>query len=1011
VDLRRLPRDWPIPRTPSELGADYHVVAHVPTDRRGSIGGAADARFVTSQIAGATIADGSTAGASWQNGELAYRADVTVAGVDLKRIGEAFSLPALESDQYSSAINGHIVADGHGTTPQALALTASGTLNDTEVIGARVPELAFDATIGHDMAHVKAGGTFENLDPARPTGKTALQGAVSGRLDLDATIEGFSQGVTVDNAAARARLDLGRSSVGGLDIDHATLDGSYERSTGEVRTLEIVGSDVNVSASGRLALDETGQSNLMVHADSSKLETIARLFDQPLTGMARVDSTVTGNRRELHASGTAATNDLDFQGSGALAASTEFTATLSDLDPETASITATTRATLVNVGGQHVNELTLETSYARRAVNFDASARQPERSVTGAGSLLFNPDGQEVQVKSLGFESRGVRWQTAAGGRPTVRYSGGKIAVDDLQLVNDNQRASVSGAFGAPGDTLNVTLADVDLSTVDALLLRPPQLTGRLNGSARISGTMNDPTVKAELKVADGGYGQIRYETLGATLIYGANGIDIDAQLQQNPTTSITVKGYAPLAASAVRPEFDIRVDSSPIDLGLFQELIPQVTNLKGTLQATVNVTGPFGDPRPLGAVTIGNAGFTVPLTGAAYSELGGRIDFQPDKVHIGELRVLDNQRHALTVTGDLALREREVGGVAIEVTSKDFKIIDNKMGNARIDSSLRIAGELMAARIEGDLKVATGQLNLDPILALVADRAYATQETSLTADAGVDQTQAPSAFDALAMYVRFQVPNDLVIKASDVKVPGSPIGLGGLNVTVGSDLFLNKSPWDQFRLIGTVNTVRGTYDFQGRRFTILRDGKIRFQGLDEFDAGLDIRAERVIQAVTATINVRGTLRQPELALSSVPPLEEADILSLIVFNQPINQLGTGQQASLAASAQAMALGAAAGQVSQSIGKALGLDTFEVNLAPETGATPEVTIGQQVGQNLYLKVQQGIGDQGQTNVILEYELTRWLRFRTNYLQGPTSQAQLFQRLQGSGLDLLFFFSF
>jgi autotransporter translocation and assembly factor TamB len=106
-----------------------------------------------------------------------------------------------------------------------------------------------------------------------------------------------------------------------------------------------------------------------------------------------------------------------------------------------------------------------------------------------------------------------------------------------------------------------------------------------------------------------------------------------------------------------------------------------------------------------------------------------------------------------------------------------------------------------------------------------------------------------------------------------------------------------------------------------------------------------------------------------------------------------------------------MALGAAAGQVSQQIGNALGLDTFEVNLAPETGAAPEVTVGQQVGQNLYLKVQQGIGDQGQTNVILEYELTRWLRFRTNYLNGPTSQAQLFQRTQGSGVDLLFFFSF
>ena len=44
--------------------------------------------------------------------------------------------------------------------------------------------------------------------------------------------------------------------------------------------------------------------------------------------------------------------------------------------------------------------------------------------------------------------------------------------------------------------------------------------------------------------------------------------------------------------------------------------------------------------------------------------------------------------------------------------------------------------------------------------------------------------------------------------------------------------------------------------------------------------------------------------------LSSTPPLEQADILALIVFNQPINQLGEGEQMSLAQRAQALATGA-----------------------------------------------------------------------------------------------------
>jgi hypothetical protein len=38
-------------------------------------------------------------------------------------------------------------------------------------------------------------------------------------------------------------------------------------------------------------------------------------------------------------------------------------------------------------------------------------------------------------------------------------------------------------------------------------------------------------------------------------------------------------------------------------------------------------------------------------------------------------------------------------------------------------------------------------------------------------------------------------------------------------------------------------------------------------------------------------------------------------------------------------------------------------------------------------------------------------LARWLRLQTNVLQGSSTQQQLFQRLQGSGVSALFFFSY
>ena len=157
-------------------------------------------------------------------------------------------------------------------------------------------------------------------------------------------------------------------------------------------------------------------------------------------------------------------------------------------------------------------------------------------------------------------------------------------------------------------------------------------------------------------------------------------------------------------------------------------------------------------------------------------------------------------------------------------------------------------------------------------------------------------------------------------------------------------------------------------------------------------------------------MNVRGTLKKPELVLSSVPPLEQSEILSLIVFNQPINQLGEGQQVAVAQRAQQLAAGALASTLTNSLGKALNLTEFSVKTGTANGSAAQITAGQQVNENLYARVEEGFGDASTTNFVLEYEIAKWLRVRTNWLQGSNAQPLLFQRTQDSGLDLLFTFS-
>jgi autotransporter translocation and assembly factor TamB len=620
----------------------------------------------------------------------------------------------------------------------------------------------------------------------------------------------------------------------------------------------------------------------------------------------------------------------------------------------------------------------------------------------------------------------------------------------------------------------------VNLSAIDALMLRPPMLSGKLDASAQISGTSEAPTVAGKFDVTEGAFRQVHFNSFAGTVDYERSGITVDAKLEQSPASWLEAKGYVPVAAFKKSAEpagathleaaskadsFDLHVNSTAIDLGLVQGMTTALTKVSGTVEAKIDITGPAGDPHPGGVVTVKNGALTVVPTGVTYTNLNGRVELEADRIHIADIEVLDNDKQPLSIVGDLAIHEQQLGGVNVNVTARNFKIIKNKVGDLRMDSDLLITGDMLRPRIEGEMGVTSGVINLDPLIESVTGTGGATAETAYTTRGGgrgrsststpgnattpVDpalaerintpegapevnepiaasraattDVQPPSAatparqgaggFAALKMDVHLSVANDFVVRSNDLSVPDAPIGLGAVNVTIGGDLRLLKNPGrDVVRLIGTVNTVRGTYDFQGRRFTILRDGTIRFEGGRDINPDLSVTAQRAIQGVLANVNVRGTLKTPELVLSSVPPLEQSEILSLIVFNQPINQLGEGQQVAVTQRAQQLAAGVLASTLTNSLGKALNLTEFTIQAGSDSGTAAQITAGEQVNENLYAKVEQGFGDASTTNFVLEYEIAKWLRLRTNWLQGSNAQPLLFQRTQDSGLDLLFTFS-
>jgi translocation and assembly module TamB len=172
------------------------------------------------------------------------------------------------------------------------------------------------------------------------------------------------------------------------------------------------------------------------------------------------------------------------------------------------------------------------------------------------------------------------------------------------------------------------------------------------------------------------------------------------------------------------------------------------------------------------------------------------------------------------------------------------------------------------------------------------------------------------------------------------------------------------------------------------------------------------VSVSRVISGVEAHVMIAGPLSEPELRLSSNPPLESSDILSLIVFNTSTNQLTAAQQQELAVRAGTLAAGFLASPLVSALERSLGLEILEIEAGDQAGAGPRVTIGDELAPGLVARFSRQFGRDEYDEATIEYHLSRLFRIRGTFSDAQTLNTRSpFRRLERAGIDLLIFFSF
>jgi translocation and assembly module TamB len=186
----------------------------------------------------------------------------------------------------------------------------------------------------------------------------------------------------------------------------------------------------------------------------------------------------------------------------------------------------------------------------------------------------------------------------------------------------------------------------------------------------------------------------------------------------------------------------------------------------------------------------------------------------------------------------------------------------------------------------------------------------------------------------------------------------------------------------------GTVHVPQGSFTALGRRFTI-DDAKITETGGDIADPELDIKALFDNPQAKVTITVTGTAKNPQLEMSSNPPMDQ-DQIAFFLATGRIQARATQQAGGIDLSGAATSVVGSLlfGEVRKELAGILPVDVITIDSGPQ--GVSGASVGKYIGDRIFIGYRQRFfTDPSNTteNTVeghLEYEINRSLAAEITY---------------------------
>lgn len=437
--------------------------------------------------------------------------------------------------------------------------------------------------------------------------------------------------------------------------------------------------------------------------------------------------------------------------------------------------------------------------------------------------------------------------------------------------------------------------ARADLALEDAARLlppgAPPGLRARVEGELVAEGevrALGDARARVRLDTLQAGHAELEVRAVRPVVVTASRGhVEVEPVTLVGANTELTVSG-----ARAASGRLDVSA-AGTLDLRLLDGLVPGMRRPHGRLAVDAHASGTLEDPVLVGGGRLEDAGFHLKGSSTVLlSELRGALAFSQNRVLFEDLSGSVNGGRA-SLRGEVELASFVPVRLRVEAALDEVPVAVPAWLPATLSGRVEAAGTPDATLVTGRLHVVRARYTADVDL-----------EGSML-ELRRRPAPPPRPYDKAGEWLRLdlQLAVDGDARIENDLVSGPVKGELTLTGTLAAP-----------GLVGSLAMGEGSRArFRGNEFA-LTHAVLDFGDRSRIEIALDVHGESQVRDYQIFMHAFGPMSDPQLTLTSTPPLSQPDIITLLSLGFTRRDAGAGAGVSgVATAAAAQALFSASG--------------------------------------------------------------------------------------------------